>query len=83
MELPQSLKNVVQEGRAVLFLGAGATYGSTLPGGKHPPLGNALGDLIAERFLDGGPSTHPLAWTAELAISATSAPHLRLHQTIQ
>jgi len=72
MELSQTLINQVRQGRAVLFLGAGATKGARTPDGKEAPTGNELRELITERFLRGDYSTESLAWVSELAISATN-----------
>lgn len=71
INLPQALVNEVRQGRAVLFLGAGATKGAKTPNGEEPPLGNELGERIGKTFLSGNYSTENLAWISELAISAT------------
>jgi len=71
MNLPQNLVNQVRQGRAVLFLGAGASLGAQTPDGREPPLGDELRDRIAEQFLTGDYSSESLAWVSELAISAT------------
>ncbi len=70
-ELPKELINQVKKGRAVLFLGAGATKGARTLDNKEPPLGDELRDLIAERFLDNDNIVETLSWVSELAISAT------------
>jgi len=69
--LPESLIQGVREGRVVLFLGAGACKGATVGDGGDPPLGDSLRDLLAARFLGNHSSRDPLAWVAELAITAT------------
>ena len=71
MDLPQNLINQVRQGRAILFLGAGATKGARTIDGRDPPLGNGLRDRIAERFLTGDYSSESLAWVSELATSAS------------
>lgn len=70
--LPAVLVNQVREGHVVLVLGAGASLGATRPDGRPLPRTDELSQLIAERFLDGQTHGSDLAWTAELAISATS-----------
>lgn len=70
MIIPPPLLNQVREGRAVLFLGAGATIGAQVDTGK-PPVGDELRDLIADRFLPNGYSDESLAWVSELAQSST------------
>lgn len=72
MDLPPDLINQVRQGRAVLFLGAGASSGSRSTEGNDPPLGNELRDRIAKRFLSGKFSSETLAWVAELASSASN-----------
>ncbi|MFH1934123.1 MAG: SIR2 family protein [Pseudomonadota bacterium] len=69
--MPQKLINQVRQGRAILFLGAGATKGARTIDGREPPLGNGLRDRIAERFLTGDYSSESLAWVSELATSAS------------
>ena len=69
-ELPPSLVRQLRQGQAVLFLGAGASYGATLPDGSHPPNGDQLRDRIMAEFLPGSPTNYTLSWAAELAISA-------------
>ena len=71
MDLPANLVQQVRQGRAVLFLGAGASGKARTRDGKEPPLGDELRDRIAKRFLAGDYSSDSLAWVAELAISAT------------
>jgi len=71
MDIPQNLINQVRQGRAILFLGAGATKGARTIDGRDPPLGNGLRDRIAERFLTGDYSSESLAWVSELATSAS------------
>ncbi len=72
MDLPSNLVQQVRQGRAVLFLGAGASRKARTPEGKEPPLGDELCDRIGEQFLAGDYSSESLAWVAELAISATN-----------
>ncbi len=71
MEIPHSLKESVREGKAVLFLGSGASIGATLPGGKGFPTGEQLGKLLSEKFLGGSDADNPLSVIAEYAVSET------------
>jgi len=73
MEIPAYLAKQVGEGKVVLVLGAGASYGATHPGNnnKKPPLGRELIKLLADKFLGGGFIDESLATVAELAISET------------
>lgn len=72
MDIPQNLINQVRQGRAVLFLGAGASSGAQTPDGREPPLGDELRNRIAKQFLTGNYSSESLSWVSELAISATN-----------
>ena len=71
MDIPDPLKTDIRSGRAVLFLGAGATVGAQRPNGTPPPTTSQLRDLLSERFLGNKNSIDPLAWVAELSISAS------------
>jgi hypothetical protein len=72
VELPTSLVNAVEEQNAVLFLGAGASYGAGHPQGKTIPSGLALRDLLSDRFLGGALKDRSLAAVAEFAANETS-----------
>jgi hypothetical protein len=61
MELPDILVSQVREGKAVVFLGAGASKESMDNRGIRPPDGNQLGNLIAEKFLGGAYRNSPLS----------------------
>lgn len=71
MDLSKSLINQVRQGRAVLFLGAGATFGAQTADGRGPATGDELRNRIAEKFLSRDYSSESLAWVSELSISAT------------
>jgi hypothetical protein len=64
----------VCNGEAILFLGAGATFGAEGPAGEKPVGGNALRDLLATKFLDGTQKDKPLAIVAEYAKNESSLP---------
>ena len=53
MDIPHSLKEEIVRGRAILFLGAGASRGATNNLNQHPPLAPDLVKKISERFLGG------------------------------
>lgn len=46
------LLQAVQNGEAILFLGAGASLGTRSPDGKQALSGEALRDLLSDSFLD-------------------------------
>lgn len=54
-------------GTAILFLGAGATFGAVSDDGKEPVSGDTLRDLLSDEFLNGQLKTAPLQKVAELA----------------
>ena len=62
MDIPGTLKTDIRSGRAVPFLGAGATAGAQRPDKTPPPIANQLLDLLSERFLDNKNSTDSLVW---------------------
>jgi hypothetical protein len=51
MNIPAQLLDAVREGRAVLFLGAGASRGAKDEKGNDIPAGAGLAELIVKRFL--------------------------------
>lgn len=71
MEIPHTLRESVREGRAVLFLGSGASYGAIRSNGDEFPLGAQLGDLLSDKYLGGEDKNQPLSVIAEYAISET------------
>lgn len=65
--LPSNLIDAVREQRAILFLGAGASWGATHPTSLKIPTGEQLRDLICDRFLQGRLKERSLAAVAEFA----------------
>jgi hypothetical protein len=58
------------EGRAILFLGAGASYGACSADGKKSALtGKQLGEALSDKFLGGRRKAENLARIADYAIS--------------
>jgi tetratricopeptide (TPR) repeat protein len=53
-QIDLSLVDSVKNGKAVLFLGAGASVGAKSDAGQSIPLGNELKTLITKKFLGGG-----------------------------
>jgi cold shock CspA family protein len=68
--LPTPLIDAVREGRGVLFLAAGASYGAHHPQGNKVPDGNRLRDLICDRFLNGELKSSTLIECADYAIDS-------------
>ena len=69
MEIPDFLQVQAREGKVILFLGAGASYGAKNAKGQTPPLGKKLGEMISDKFLGGAYKDYPLNQIGELAIS--------------
>lgn len=72
MEIPHHLVEQIRAGKAILFLGAGASWGATSPTPPtSPPSGKELGRLLSEKFLGGDSTEKPLSLIAEYCIDAT------------
>lgn len=69
MQLPDVLVNQVREGKAVLFLGSGASKECRDRNSKRPPDGRQLAKMISDEFLGGQYSDSPLTMVADYAIS--------------
>jgi tetratricopeptide (TPR) repeat protein len=69
MELPANLIQDAQQGKVVLFLGAGASLSSQDSAGNAPPTGKRLGEMLSDRFLGGKFRESQLGQIAEYAIS--------------
>ena len=70
MDIPHHLVEQIRAGKAVLFLGAGASRGaasSTSP--KEPPSGAELGRLLSAKFLGGDSSDRPLSLIGEYCVA--------------
>jgi cold shock CspA family protein len=70
--IPSSLIEQIESGNVVLFLGAGASYGASLPNSRKIPLGNALKDELSDKFLNGNFKDETLDFIAQLAISEST-----------
>jgi tetratricopeptide (TPR) repeat protein len=71
MTLPATLIDAVRDQRVVLFLGAGASRGAQHSKGAKIPQGDALRDLICDKFFSGALKDRPL--TAVSAMAANEA----------
>lgn len=72
--LTPSLIESIQRGDAILFLGAGATFGAKGPKGEEAPSGERLRDGLCDRFLGGALKSKPLSQVAELAKNEAGLP---------
>ena len=74
-EIPFLLSEAVKNGRAILFLGAGASKECKNASGQTPPDGDGLRDLLAHKFFGKAMPRRSLQHVAELAIqSGAGAP---------
>lgn len=80
-DIPASLVTAIREERAILFLGAGASFGATHPKADKVPLGNALRDMICDKFLGGSLKDRPL--TAVAAYAAAEVGLLSLQRYVR
>ena len=69
VEIPPFLLSQVQEGAAILFLGAGASRDAVTPSGVTAPTTMGLRDSLSDKFLGGGYKTLSLTQVAEYAIN--------------
>jgi len=69
----------LQSGECILFLGAGAAYGSKGLKGEKPVNGLQLRDLISDRFLGGRHKDKPLPRVAEFAKYESSLPDVQTY----
>ncbi len=69
MKIPPNLISQIAEGKAVLFLGAGASVGTTDSQGRPAPDTKELTRKLSDKFLGGSHQAAALNVVAELAIS--------------
>jgi hypothetical protein len=67
LTLPPNLVAAVQEQRAILFLGSGASIGACHPRNDSIPLGDKLRDKICDQFFAGALKDRPLTAVAAMA----------------
>jgi hypothetical protein len=72
VQLPHTLVAAVKEGKAVLFLGAGASFGATHPSGRPIPDAASLRDAICDQFLNGSLKDRSLIQVTDFASNETS-----------
>ena len=78
-QLPAPTLEQIKNGEAILFLGAGAAFGSTDRQGEEPLSGEGLRDSLCNKFLGGGFKDKPLAHVAELCKSEASILKVQRH----
>lgn len=69
VRIPPHLLNEVQNGRVVLVLGAGASFGASHPKGAPIPMGRDLAKLLAQQYLGGAHADDSLSSVADMAVA--------------
>ncbi len=69
MDIPAHLLSNIQQGRVILFLGAGASKGARSSKCESPPDGKQLAEMLSQNFLGGKYDTWDLDSVGELAAS--------------
>ncbi|MCW5659170.1 MAG: SIR2 family protein [Burkholderiaceae bacterium] len=70
MDIPDYLVQQIRAGKAILFLGAGASLGATASTPPtSPPTGKQLGKLLSTQFLGGDSQDKPLTLISEYCIA--------------
>ncbi|MBN8566292.1 MAG: SIR2 family protein [Flavobacteriales bacterium] len=77
MNIPYNLTEQIRLGNVVLFLGAGASFGTTNSKGEKMPLAKELSSILSEKFLGG--ISGDLAYTSMLSISESSIYEVQLY----
>jgi hypothetical protein len=73
ISLPPRLIDQIKNGKAILFLGAGASYGCrSRDGAKEALMGNQLALALSNEFLGGERATEPLARVADYSVASSS-----------
>lgn len=67
MAIQETLIGKIKRGQVVLFLGAGASFGSPNPNGDKIPMGDELRDLLCDQFLAGKEKNRTLEEVANFA----------------
>ena len=70
-DLPDALISSIVEQSAVLFLGAGTSYGARHPSGARIPSSDDLKILLSDKYLGGKLKTRSLSHVAEMCIRET------------
>lgn len=75
--IDKGLVDAVRAGRAVLFLGAGASFGATATSGAKIPMADDLKRLLAKRFLEPGYEDADFKTVYDFAASNSSVRQLQ------
>jgi hypothetical protein len=77
MEISTWMMGKILRGEAILFLGAGASFGARSADGTSPISGGQLRDMIADEFLGGEQKDQPLTTVGEYAKYQSSLPEVQ------
>lgn len=75
---PHALLQAIENGTAILFLGAGASMGAEHPNSHKTPSGETLRDEISDKFLGGALKSKGLAEISALAANETNLLDVQL-----
>lgn len=76
VEVPYLLSEAVKNGRAILFLGAGASKECRNPAGDSPPNANQLRDVLSQKYFGKLMPNRSVMSVAEMAIEAGAGRNL-------
>lgn len=71
-KLPSAIKQAIESGEAILFLGSGASFDALLGGVKKRIYANTLRDLLSDKFLDGAHKENNLMTVADYCRAESS-----------
>lgn len=71
--------DAIKDGRAILFLGAGASIGAVKADGSKIPDGKALARILSQKFLGGDYDDAPFKTVYDFACSARSVRDVQTH----
>ncbi|WP_223578510.1 SIR2 family protein [Kangiella taiwanensis] len=71
-EFPSYIKQQIEKGNVILFLGSGFSKGSKCSEGKSPPSGEQLRNELCDEYLDGEMKEKPLITVANYAKNESS-----------
>ena len=78
INIPNNLISAITSESAVLFLGAGASFGARHPNNDHIPSSDALKRALSEKFLEGRLQNRPLPYVADMSINETDLSTVQL-----
>ena len=83
VEIPFLLREAVRNGRAILFLGAGASKECRNKSGETPPDADQLRDIISQKYFGKLMPRRTVMAVAEMAIENGAGSRVRTHYSHQ